>query len=76
MNKLEQKIIDENYEKLDAFDNMVIYKKGSHRICLVLGKEPIEYEFDRLDPSWERYLKGIYRRETYIFIENWNKKTF
>ena len=62
MTKLEQKIIKENYEKIDDFMGFEIYKKGHHRIILRQGKNPIEYFFNKTKANCEKYLKVIYKK--------------
>jgi len=62
MNKLEQKIKNEKYEKIDKFMDFEIYKKGNHRIIIRQGKEPVEYFFNQVKSNCERYLKEIYKK--------------
>ena len=63
MHELEQKIIDEEYEKIDECMGVTIYKKGHHRIITMLDREePLEYIFDRTEASWQKYLRSIYKK--------------
>jgi len=62
MNKLEQKIKNEKYEKIDKFMGFEIYKKGNHRILVRKDKDPIEYVVNKVKSNCERYLKEIYKK--------------